>query len=110
MQSHPSTTSRQILEYAAVAYESQRYEQAIGYLEELVAACPDDWEARLCLGSAYRMARVPWKAKHQLTHIAERAPSVNLRELARLELKRLITDEAVLAITSQGRQDVNRAS
>ena len=102
MQSHPSSISRQILAYAAVAYQSQRYEQAISYLEEVVGACPDEWQAMLCLGSAYRMANAPWKAKHQLTYVAEHAPTAHLRELARLELKRLLASEAVLAITSPG--------
>ncbi|HEY9792754.1 MAG TPA: tetratricopeptide repeat protein [Candidatus Obscuribacterales bacterium] len=104
----PSSTVRQILAYAAVAYQAQRYDDAIAYLEEVVAVCTDDWQAMLCLGSAYRMANAPWKAKHQLTHVAEHAPAIHLRKLACLELKRLIASEAVLSITSAGEQ--HRAS
>jgi Flp pilus assembly protein TadD len=88
-----TSITRDLLAYAANAFQTQQYPQAVMYLEEVVDACPDDWHSRLCLGVSYVKAGSIALAKHQFLYIAENCPTTRMREWARDELKMVMRTE-----------------
>ena len=85
--------TRDLLAYAANAFQTQQYPQAVMYLEEVVDACPDDWHSRICLGVSYLKAGRIAHAKRQFCYVAEQCPNPRMRELAREELKMVMRGE-----------------
>jgi Flp pilus assembly protein TadD len=88
-----TSITRDLLAYAANAFQTQQYAQAVMYLEEVVDACPEDWHSRLCLGVSYVKAGRIALAKHQFLYVATNCPNARMRELARDELKIVMRTE-----------------
>lgn len=71
--------SRQLLEHGVSTYQAGRYQDAVEYFTELLNYEPDNWQCRLHLAKAFDRAGKRNFAVHELTYIAEKCPTHELR-------------------------------